>query len=440
MLLEAAILASAVVAAPPRLVTQLETSVEAGLFPLVATGTVARDREVEESQTLFRWLVVPRVEARWDTRNHELSLSYQPRVLTQVNVAGSQDDVVTGPLDLHRGAAEHVWRFAPGADLASQVFVESGKSDVALIATGAATGEGPIDVVPPVPVLAYTQVGGSAALSLRTGEVESFTLGFEASYLDPFPVDGVDSGLLAQYRLGTSVEYSHYLFRRVDGVLDVSMEHAEFFEEDLQTRMAALRGGLTFRQRRNLTWDARAGFQILVGDQRQFGDEEEGAPGTIRGIFPAATLEMDWSFLEGTSGVAGLRASAGVDSIVDLNVGAFIPRVVASVGLNIFQPWGSFSLRADAGTPLDDVENADATFLPTFYAMVAQVDVPASAYVAFFMRGRFGQRAGLIGSEAFEFGFTEAVGEFGLRLWWSSGRDPRLPRPSETLDEESVES
>jgi hypothetical protein len=83
---------------------------------------------------------------------------------------------------------------------------------------------------------------------------------------------------------------------------------------------------------------------------------------------------------------------------------------------------------------LEHVSRFELPIAPTFYEFEGTFDLPISEYVFVFASGRFSQRAPSLGADDFAFGFTQAVGVVGLRLWWSSGRDPRLPRPSQTLD------
>ena len=433
----ALLIAGLTLAAPPRLVAELESVQQAGLFPVPGLDPESRTGFDDGSQTLFRWILRPSLEGLYETRRQEFSLSYRPRFLTQVNLDAGDERDVAGPLILHRGALDHVWHFDRGGDMNSRVYVESGEADVVLIAEGIAADEGPIGNVPPAPVIGYTTVGGSSEISLRTGNVESFTVGLESQYLVSSTEEEEGIALLPFYRLGTFVEYSHYLFPRLDGLIDIRMSHVEFFEEDRQSRQASMRAGVGWQQRRNLAWDFRAGVQVIVGEGRPL--EEGGPPPQIDGAFPSGRLSLDWTFLQGAQGVAVLTSGLGVDAFIDPTFGAYIPRAVLDVGLTIFQPWGRFTTVGSATTPIVENVASETSFLPTFYRVRAELELPASPYVYFFMRGVVSQRAPSFFEPDFAFGFTEAVGEFGVRLWWSSGRDPRLPRPSERMDEDEFE-
>lgn len=418
-------------AAPPRLVLELENRHEAGLFPVPPVLEPGEeidpnaDPDDTDSISQYRMTLVPTVEGRWDTRAHELAVRYNPRLLFIEPPPTEDTDQL---LFLNRAGASHVWRFAPGADLSTDVGFESGRADFVLVAAGA-------PFAPEDPVIAYTQGRIDSALRLETGDVEAFTIRFGAAYQEPWRES--EGTIFAFYRVGTGVEYSHYLARRLDGVLDIGFEHLDFFELDQQTRRVSLRAGLTWEQRRNLTWDLRGGVQLIDGDVRRLLEEEEATTESFQDALPAARLEMDWTFFESTQGIAGLVWDAEIDAFVDPALGSYVPLVSTGVALRYFQPWGNFRTEARFGTPLSGSQTAELSLSPTFYSFSAELEIPVSVYFFVFAQGRFSQRAAEeLGARDFDFGFTEAAGVVGLRLWWSSGRDERLPRPAEVLESE----
>lgn len=416
--MNAGIIVGLLLAAPPRIVAQVENVHEAGLFPVPSA------EDFGASEALYRTTLTPSLEGRYETRNHELALRFSPRFLLQAPQIQDTDLV----LDLYRGFAEHAWRFDRGAQLRSEVFVESGKRD--FILESSAGGFAPAS-----PLLASNRVGGRVAVDLETGEVESFTLFVGVDWEEPWEIS--EGTIFSTFRIETGVEYAHYLARRLDGVLDAGFEYLDFFDVGLESRRASLRGGLTWQPRPNLTWDARAGVQVIVGDQRITLDDV--ATENVQEVLPAGRLQLDWTFIESVAGVYTLTWDVELDAFVDPIVGTYVPQITTGAALGILQPWGSWRFVARAGTPLGDTSAADLSLSPTFYSFVATLDLPISEYVFLFFGGRLSQRAPTLGAENFEFSFTEAAGFAGIRLWWSSGRDPRLRRPSQILDSDEQE-
>jgi len=421
-----ALVVALALAAPPRLVIQVESVQEGGLYPNPLPDPEAPPGEQVDpsTETLFRWTLLPMVEGRFELPDQDFRLRYNPRLLMLGNPSRFE-----GPIFLHRGSANHVWRFVSGGDLESNFFVESGEQDIVWFVQDVERDQS-TGFVPPARIVVSDRIGGSTAVSLATGDSEFFTLGFRGEYFAPR--DDTEDAILASYELGMSVDYEHFLFRKTYGVFTTRLRHVDFFEEDRQTRVADLQVGIRWTQLRTLEWRFTGGAQLSIGDRRPDLAVEDEPNEVQRTLSPAAKVLADWSFIRLAEVSGSLLTSVGIGGFVDQTTGSYIPQINAGLGLRVVQPWGDFNLNGAFGTPLEEQE--DDSLLPTFYEVNARLTMPASAYVGFYFGGRVSQRAPRIGADDFRFTFLNAVGEVGVRLWWSSGRDPRLPRPSEKLD------
>jgi len=286
-----------------------------------------------------------------------------------------------------------------------------------------------------LPRIDRTVLGGGSTLRLETGDIETMTLGFRAEYTAP---NDDETALLLPglYLLGVDVGYERFLFRRTFAVTNVRFRHIEIYDFNASNRVAQGQFGLRWSPSRTLEIVGTGGAQLVVGEPLAVEEDLETSDSNIN-IYPAAFVGLNWDFIR-NNGVAGrLRANTGLDGIVDQATGDYVPTVYSAVGVELRMPWGQASADAEALTSLADVE---PSVLPTVLGFRAELVVPASAYLGFFFRARVYDRAPPLDTPNFEFVSLEATGEVGLRLWWSSGRDERLPRPSEALDEESEES
>lgn len=435
--MNAAFVLSLLLAAPPRLVGQLESRQEVGVFPVLAT---TEDGDLPPSQTLLRWELLPSVEARAETRLQDFSVVYAPRLLLQTSVGGAQSlQAVTDPLLFHRGRVRHAWRIERGAELATSVSAGAGELDVVRFAAGA-DDEGPIGGLPDedsdLPRVALTNFRGESTISIQTGDTESFRLGLRGGYIQPWAE--AEDAILSSFELGVFVEYSHYLFKGVDAVFDLEMAHLEFGALDASSRQVALRAGARWSPQRNLTWDARLGALVIVGNQVVFGTTDRDLE-TVRELVPSGRLFLNWTFLSNPGVHASLVWGVSLQAAQAANAATFLPQVSTSGGFRVLWPAAVLTGSVRAGTSVGDLGRSEAVFLPTFYTGVATLDVPVSRYLGFLLQARGGQRAAAFGDPNFQFGFTEAAVMLGIRLWYSTGRDLGLDQPARRLRDTEVD-
>lgn len=430
----APVLASVIVAATPRLITELDNRLEAGLFPNFGPAPGVSDPgEIAEfgegSTSLMQWTIVPSVTGRLDLRVHRFGVRYNPQILVQAPAEEGQ--IEAGPIVFHRTSADYEWLFTRGGALSSAVAFETGDTPANLFARGPERDpdEAP-GFVPPAAILTYDRIAYSGQLRLDTGSVESFTLRFGAGYNRPR--GETEGALLSTYQLDVGIGYERFVFHQTWLVLSTQMQHFDFYVENRQARSAGLQAGLRRVESRTWEWSLTAGLQANVGD-RTGADADPDAPRTIGEILPAGQLLMEWTFLRNASAVASLTWDAGVRGTIDRAAGLYIPLTYTTLGFNLVQPWGSFNADARGTIPIVSADQIQGSNLPTSYAVSAELNLPASAYVNFFFGGRVAQRAPPIDVEDFRFGFLEAIARVGMRLRWSTGRDARLPRPSQTL-------
>ena len=435
--MNAPILAAVLLAAPLRLVGEVESRQEMGLFPNL---TPTADGTLGDSWTLARWTLRPELELRAESRRQDLAVAYQPQLLLQSSLDGAAPDNITDPLVLHVGQVGHTWRAARGVDLVSSVSVRSGEIDLPGFAAGPAD-DGPVGGLPTegedVEVaVGLTQADASTSLQVATGDTESLALTLRGGYLEPFGAAG--DAILASYELGLGIEYARYLIKDVDAVFDASMTHLEFFELDRSSRQAQLRVGATWSPRRTLRWDLRAGVLAIVGDQSLVSDADA-EPEPVREVFPSGRLSLDWVFVSNASVQGSLQWSAFLEASRAAAAATFVPQVGTGAGVLFAWPGATLTARAVAATALGDLGQSEGVFLPTFYSARGTLDVPASRNFAFFFQVRGGQRAPALSASELEFGFTELVGLVGVRVWFSTGRDVGLDRPARVLDAEDEE-
>jgi hypothetical protein len=240
--------------------------------------------------------------------------------------------------------------------------------------------------------------------------------------------------VLASWFIRTGVNYEHFVWRQTNAVFTAEMTHEEFFQEDLSNRIADLQGGLRWRASRRFTFRGTAGAQVSVVDLPAIDDVPVSADVSLN---PSGLIELHWDFIKSKFLVADLEWTAEISGFVDQSLGVYVPQARMLLALGVAQPWADFVLTGETATPTESNPTIDS-LNPAFYRVNAQLEVPVSAYLQVYLRGFVSQRAPSFGAEDFAFNSLEATGELGIRLWYSTGRDPRLPRPSRVLDADAA--